>query len=387
MSLRMGYLWRALVVFQILGLLLGLSVWARAEGTEPEISATSAILVEASTGRVIWEKNADERRSPASMTKIMTCLLALERLKPDTDIIISPEAEHTEDVYLGFAAGELFKAREVEYAMMLLSDNGAAVALAEEMGGSVPAFAAMMNDKAEEIGMMSTHFVTPNGLTAEGHYSTARDMARLARYAMQVREFREIVGTGKRNVRWELPKGKILEAGNTNKLLGVYHGMTGIKTGWTEAAGGCLAASAERGGIELIAIVMNATTPDDRFTDARKLLDYGFGNVKLVKGLSKEKFRAYAWVSGGKTGRVPLRLASDINFLLLGGEDKSRYKVTYELEKVLHAAVKEGQRAGRAVITYDGKEYGSVDIVAASPVPAGFSFYGFMISLFEPFLK
>jgi len=387
MNVLTRHFFRAVVCIGSLCLLLGLPARGLAEGAEPEVSATSAILVEASTGRVIWEKNADEERSPASMTKIMTCLLALERLKPDTDIIISANAENTEDVYLGFSAGELFKAEEIEYGLMMLSDNGAAVALAEEMGGSLPGFAKLMNERAAELGMTRTHFVTPNGLTAEGHHSTARDMAKLACCAMQNKVFREIVGTKLRLVRWELPKNKALEAENTNKLLGAYQGMTGIKTGWTQAAGGCLAASAERRGIELIAIVMNAPTPDDRFVDARKILDYGFQNARLVTGISKERLRAYAWVSGGRTGRVPLRLASDINFLLLGGESKERYKVNYEIEKVLEAPVKAGQKAGRAVITYEGKEVGSVDIIADQAVPAGFSFYGFMISLFKPFLS
>lgn len=387
MNVLTRHFFRAVVCIGSLCLLLGLPARGLAEGAEPEVSATSAILVEASTGRVIWEKNADEERSPASMTKIMTCLLALERLKPDTDIIISANAENTEDVYLGFSAGELFRAEEIEYGLMMLSDNGAAVALAEEMGGSLPGFAKLMNERAAELGMTRTHFVTPNGLTAAGHHSTARDMAKLACCAMQNKAFREIVGTKLRLVRWELPKNKALEAENTNKLLGVYQGMTGIKTGWTQAAGGCLAASAERRGIELIAIVMNAPTPDDRFVDARKILDYGFQNARLVTGVSKERLRAYAWVSGGRTGRVPLRLASDINFLLLGGESKERYKVNYEIEKVLEAPVKAGQKAGRAVLTYDGKEVGSVDIVADQAVPAGFSFYGFMISLFKPFLS
>ena len=387
MNVLIRHIFPVLACLWVICLLLGCPARAAAEGTEPEVSATSAILVEASTGRVLWEKNADEERSPASMTKIMTCLLALERLKPDTEILISPAAEQTEDVYLGFGAGALFRAEELEYGLMLLSDNGAAVALAEEMGGSVSGFAKLMNEKARDLGMTSTHFVTPNGLTAPGHHSTARDMAKLACHAMQSEQFREIVGTKKRMVHWELPKGKALEAENSNKLLGVYQGMTGIKTGWTQAAGGCLAASAQREGIELIAVVMNAPTPDDRFVDARKILDYGFQNAKLIKGVSKERLRAYAWVSGGTTGRVPLRLASDINLLLLGGESKERYKVNYEIEKVMDAPVKAGQKAGRAVLTYDGREVGSVDILAEQAVPAGFSFYGFMISLFKPFLS
>ena len=383
MNVLTRHFFRAVVCIGSLCLLLGLPARGLAEGAEPEVSATSAILVEASTGRVIWEKNADEERSPASMTKIMTCLLALERLKPDTDIIISANAENTEDVYLGFSAGELFKAEEIEYGLMMLSDNGAAVALAEEMGGSLPGFAKLMNERAAELGMTRTHFVTPNGLTAEGHHSTARDMAKLACCAMQNKAFREIVGTKLRLVRWELPKNKALEAENTNKLLGAYQGMTGIKTGWTQAAGGCLAASARRGGLELIVIVMHAETPKDRFKDAEKLLDYGFEHTRLVRGVNKERFRGGVWVKDGREAKVDLHLAEDINFPLVDAEEKSNYKVVYDVKKVLAAPVKKGQKAGTAKLLYKGKQVGEVDILADKNVGQGSDILSWLVGVFE----
>lgn len=223
---------------------------------EPYIAAQSAILIEASTGRVIWEKQADDRHYPASMTKIMTALLGLDLISPHTEMFISPEAAATEDCPLGIRAGDCLTAEELLTGMMMVSDNGAAVAVAEQIDGSTAQFARRMNEKARELGMEHTHFSNPNGLTDPNHYSTARDMARLAKYAMENPSFRRMVSQRERMIRWTLPRNGHLLVLNTNKLLGSYGGMTGIKTGWTNAAGGCLAASARRNGVELIAVLM-----------------------------------------------------------------------------------------------------------------------------------
>lgn len=370
-------------------LMLVLTQGMLAEAQEDiKLSADAAILIEASTGRVIWEKNADERRYPASMTKMMTGLLALENLSPDTEVLISARAAGTEDVPMDLEAGELLPADDLINGMLMLSDNGAAVALAEQIGGSVYSFAEMMNAKAEKLGMEDTHFVNPNGLTAEGHYSTARDMAKLARHVMQVEKFREIVLQQKRLLRWSVPKNRMMMAESTNELLGKYEGMTGIKTGWTQAAGGCLAASAKRGGVELIAVVMHAETPKDRFTDAEKLLDYGFQHTRLVRGVNKDRFRGKAWVKNGREARVELQLADDINYPLIDGEDKSRYKVVYESQPVLEAPVKKGEPVGRAKILYQGQQVGEVDILADGNVGAGGSLLSWLVGVFEPlFMK
>ena len=240
---RLGLVWLPLFLFLFF---LPLPAAHAAEG-EPVITADSAILIDGSTGRVIWAKNPDEQRYPASMTKMMTCLLALQSLRMHELVPISANAAGTEDTPLGIMAGEALEADELINGMMLESDNGAAVALAEKISGSVPAFTDRMNAKAAEIGMKHTHFHNPNGLTDPEHYSTARDMAMLARYAMEQPNFRAIVNQPKRVIRWEVPKAKFLVATNTNELLTSYAGMTGIKTGWTQAAGGCLAASARPG--------------------------------------------------------------------------------------------------------------------------------------------
>ena len=338
----------------------------------PTISAASAIVVEASTGRVIYEKNADERHYPASMTKMMTCLLALDTLGRHQDVIISPRAAQTEDATLEESAGDVFSADELIRGMMLVSDNGAAVALAEACSGSVDRFVAQMNDEAARLGMTDTHFANPNGLTHPEHYSTARDMAKLARHAMTERAFRDIVDTVEAPVRWTLPKGKVRMVENTNELLGHYDGMNGIKTGWTSAAGGCLAASAKRGDLELIAIVMQSETPKARFTDARKLLDYGFSQTKLKRGISRDRLKKSIWVRGGKQATVAVHPVEDVNYPLIGGEDIRHYTVTYDLPKIIAAPIKEGQIVGKLILNYDGQPVGSVDL-AAEKTDAGMS--------------
>ena len=354
---------------------------ALAETPEPVITAESAILIEASTGRVIYEKQADKRLYPASMTKMMTCLLAERALGARHDVIISQNAAETEDIPLEFAQNDVFLSGELIRGMMLASDNGAAVALAEASAGSVADFVAQMNSEAKKIGMTDTHFANPNGLTNPDHYSTAADMAKLARYAMQEKSFREIVGTAQAVIHWELPRGETRLEKNTNELLTTYSGATGIKTGWTEAAGGCLAASARRGGLELICIVMKSATPADRFQDARKILDYGFAETKLVQGIKKENFRKSIWVKGGKQGKTALHPVTDVNFPLIHGEDAKGYTIRYDLPKILPAPLKKNEPVGQMVLQYDGKEVGRVDMVV-DPVEQGTSFSSLMVGIF-----
>lgn len=352
---------------------------------EPQITAQAAILIEASTGRVIWEKNADVEHYPASTTKMMTGILGLENIGPHTEVFISPNASGTEDCFLDIRAGERLTAEELITGMLMVSDNGAAVAIAEQIDGSVPAFAERMNAKAKELGMTNTHFENPNGLPNPKHHSTVRDMAKLAKYAMENPKFREIVGTKNRRIQWAFPAKKQLQVENTNKLLGKYSGMTGIKTGWTGASGGCLAASAKRNGVELIVVLMKTPTPDDRFRDAEKILDYGFNHVRMVKGISKERVSQNVWVKDGKEASTTAHLVSDIDYPLINNESPEKYSVSYDIPRVVAAPVKEGEIIGKAIIKYDGQSVGSVDI-AADKVNKGSSFGSWLVGIFEGLL-
>ena len=233
-------------------------VWAA-----PNVQAESAILINARTGSVIYEKNADTRRSPASLTKVMTCILGLEEKGLDSIFNISMAAAATEYSDLGMKGGEKMRSGELMRGMMMESDNGAAVVVAQNVSGNILKFADRMNAKAKELGCRKTHFSNPHGLTAKWHYTTARDMAKIAAYAMKNPDFRNIVSSKSSVIHWASPSGKTYKADNTNRLLSFYTGANGIKTGWTSAAKGCLAASAKR-------------NDNSRFADARSMLDYGF---------------------------------------------------------------------------------------------------------------
>ena len=261
------------ILIRLLALLfLSLSALTASAAEAPALTADAAILIDAGTGRVLYEKNADKREYPASMTKMMTCILALEKGNPLKTIAVSANAANVESTEL--YGGEWIHLGDLTYQMMLISDNGAATAIAEAIGGNVNHFAAMMNEKARAIGAERTHFVNANGMPDENHYSTARDMAKIAQYGLRNKDFRQIVSTKSKQVHYERPN-KNLPCTNTNHLLFTYDGAIGVKTGYTRAAQGCLAAAATRNGRTLIAVIMHAGW-DSRFTEAAALLDHGF---------------------------------------------------------------------------------------------------------------
>ena len=260
--------------------------------SEGHLTASSVILIEADTGRVIFEKNPDQRMYPASTTKILTVWLALtmgESLEYglETKLPLSENAVNLapDESSAKFAAGENVRLIDLCYAAILVSGNDAATAIAEGLGGSVESFAGMMNQAAMSFGCYNTHFVNANGLHDENHYTTARDLATLSRIAMQNEDFRTIVSTPS----YTLPKDNIYRArsiinGNNfvaeskdeNKKNRYYPDSTGIKTGTTSAAGNCLVASATRDGVSLIAVVLGSTSDTSRYEDAIKLMNYGF---------------------------------------------------------------------------------------------------------------
>ena len=370
----------------IISFLFILSPSAQARQKNLEISADSAILIEATTGRVIYEKNADERRPPASMTKMMTCILGLEYLTPEDRIKISQEAAYTEDSELMLQEGDLIEAGELLRGMMLVSDNGGAVAIGEAVSGNIYDFSRLMNDKAREIGCTDTNFENPNGLPNDIHLSTARDMAKISMYCLQNWDFRDIVSTQRETIHWLQPANHSLKVENTNKLLGTYKGTTGLKTGWTNAAGGCLAASAKRGEVELIAIVMHSEDTVTRFQDAQALLDYGFERVTSIYGINKDNVEKKIFVRGGEQATLEVGLADDLNYPLLRDEYRQNLTVEYDLPKVVDGGIKIGDTVGTAQLKYNGKVVASVPFVAKENVEEGFSFASAIVSLTEPFI-
>ena len=282
-----------LVIILTFAMFLG-SAFA-APAYDGEVEPNAVMLLDATTGEVLYEKNADERIYPASTTKILTCIVALENGNLDDVVTVGPEGDWSGSGYslMGIKNGQQLPLRELIYGMMLISGNDAAAAIAVHIGGSLEGFADMMNEKAQELGMTGSHFITPHGVDTEGHYVTARDMATLARYAMQNEQFMEIVGSAS----YDFPSMNFTEEKqkqNTNKLLlsdvpegdtnYYYEYTTGIKTGATPKAKRCVVSSAEKDGMKLLCLIFGDETDDgtERWPLAKSLFEYGFNNYETV---------------------------------------------------------------------------------------------------------
>jgi serine-type D-Ala-D-Ala carboxypeptidase (penicillin-binding protein 5/6) len=237
-----------------------------------KVTAPSAILVDGTTGKVLWAKRAQVRRPIASTTKIMTALVAMERLAPRSLVLVDRSVTRVHPIKEGLRVGERVEAWKLLYGLLLYSGNDDAVALAVAAGGTRAGFVALMNEKAQALGLRHTHFRGPSGLIDRDNYSTAWDLAALTRYALWNSRFRAIVRTRVKHVPWSPPVAEKTYV-NKNHLLGAYPGADGVKTGWTTLAKHCLVASARRHGTHLIAVLLGA---DDSYADAKKLLDFGF---------------------------------------------------------------------------------------------------------------
>lgn len=350
------------------------------------VTANAYAVVEASTGRLLAEKNGDVQMYPASTTKIMTATLALEHGSLTQMVMVSPRAAGVEDTNL--RAGDVLTVDNLLRLMLWRSDNGAAMAIAEHTAGSVEDFATQMNQKAKDLGMKHTHFTNPSGLPDPNHYTCAEDLAKLARYAMQRADFREYVATQKGEVHWLQPQNRGGTFENSNELLKTYAGADGVKTGYTHAAGGCLVASARRDGMELIAVVLHANGADngekERFTDAAKLLDAGFQNTKLVALGKLQAEPQRIWVRGGEAGRVNVAPEEDVRHVpLQTGETLTDCETRYDLPRITTAPITKGTRIGDWILLVKGKEILRVPIVATEDVPQGWSLLGMIASFFD----
>lgn len=245
----------------------------------PQTQAEAAVLMVADTREVLFDKRPYAMMYPASTTKIMTLITALEKGDPSSIVTVSPSAAECEGSSLELKAGEQFTLRDGLYGMMLVSGNDSAEAIAESVGGSIPSFVDMMNDEAEKIGALHTRFSNPHGLPDPfEHFTTAHDLALITAYGMKNSDFAKIVSTREYDVK--LLNGTQKHVTNTNKFLKSYPGGNGVKTGYTEDAGDCLVAGAKRNGVQLIVVILN---DDNRWDDAIKLLDYGFERIAQSK--------------------------------------------------------------------------------------------------------
>lgn len=339
-----------------LAAMLAAAILATPALAAPATGAHSAILIHADTGEVLYEHNADDRMLIASTTKIMTAIVVLENCALDEEVEVDSRSAGAEGSSMYLKAGERYTVEDLLYGLMLVSGNDAALALAIHTAGSVEGFARLMNEKARELGMTGSHFENPHGLDAEGHYSTARDMAVLAAHCMANEDFARIVST-----RHAVVAGQDIY--NHNKLLGMYDGCIGVKTGYTMAAGRTLVTCAERDGARYICVTL---CDRDDWADHASLYDWAFENYEYVKAVDSDtRFRVSAVNGGGQY--APVRAEHD-GFALL--ETGAEYEVRLELPPFVVCPVREGESAGRAIVTSDGETVCEVPLVYAGDMPA-----------------
>ena len=360
----------------IIALITTISCFRTSAESGPSVSAPSALLMEQSTGKVLFEKNADEKRAPASVTKIMTLLLIMEALEEgviawDTPISVSSAAAGMGGSQVYLKEGETMTVEEMIKCIAVVSANDCCVAMAEHLSGSVASFIEEMNIRAKELGMENTRFNSCTGLDTEEHYTTARDIALMSRELMQHEQIQNYTTIWMDSVR-----NGSFSLSNTNKLVRYYEGATGLKTGYTSSAGYCLSATATRDGLSLIAVVLGAESSSNRFDDAKALLNHGFskyslyceqpqlpGPVNVVKGTEKTV--------------APIPSEAPLFLIPKGSEKDITYRI--DLPETVHAPVDPKQRLGRIDYLLNGEIIGSIDLLAEKEVP----FIGFWQLFFQ----
>lgn len=350
---------KRLAIVLLLALIISLAIYlvsedvidalTQCETSPPMVSAESAVVIELQSGRVLYEKNAEEKEYPASITKIMTALLAVENKSLDTMVKVTDAAIGVEGSSIYLEQGETLSLGDLVYGLMLRSGNDAAIAIAVEVGGSVEGFVEMMNERAIEIGAVNTHFVNPNGLHDDNHYTTAKDMAMISREAMKNQDFRDVAGakdwTAKRG------EGKYNYFYNKNKVVHQYEGGTGIKIGYTKTAGRTLVASSTKNGMELICVVLNAP---NWFNDTYQLMDYCYDNYQPIKIVQGQRVINSVKIVEGVKGFAYIGTKEDILCPSPKGKD-CELSIAYHLPKVTEAPVDRWQQAGKIDVYCEGE--------------------------------
>jgi serine-type D-Ala-D-Ala carboxypeptidase (penicillin-binding protein 5/6) len=341
----------------------------------PQVSAPTAILIDSETGRVLYEKNADTKMYPASTTKVMTALLASNYKDLDEQVTASQNVVNIErgssQIYLN--PGEILTMKQLLYALMLPSANDAAIAIAEHIGGSIDGFATLMNEKAQSLGAVNTHFVNPNGLHDDNHYTTARDLSMIAREGMKNPIFREIVSTYQYVIP---PTNKQVERNyltNGNKLISKvnnkykYEYAIGIKTGYTTKSQHCLVGGAKKDNLELISVVLG-DSKEFMYPDSIALFEYGFANFKKLEILKKDMIVTTTEV---KNGDRKLNLLASEDYLLTGKEEELeaiQKTMVITLKEDIEAPVKKGDVIGTVSYSIDNHKQKSIELLAEEDV-------------------
>lgn len=342
------------------------------EGTPVEITSPSAILVEADTGTVIFEKGADIRRQVASVTKLMTLLIVLEELQAgrvalEDEITVSKAAAAQIGSQALLDAGAVYPLGDLLRATIISSGNDAACALAEHIAGTEEGFVELMNRRAQELGLEDTLYRNCTGLPAEGSYTTARDVARLscevARYPAYFNYAAVWMDTLKH------PSGRVTDLTNTNRLVRFYPGCDGLKTGSADVSKYCLSATAQKDGLRLIAVVLGSAASQRRFDEARAMMDYGFATYRRVQILRKgELLGKQVPVKLGSAEQVEAAVGTGLTMLLKAGQEKL-LSLEVELPQEIHAPVMAGDTLGMVRVLLSGKVIARLPAVAASDVP------------------
>lgn len=343
------------------------------ESTPPmELTASSAMLLEADTGAVIFEQNADERRQVASITKLMTLLLCMEDLEsgavhPEDSVTISQNAAAQIGSQALLDAGSVYTLETLLHATIIASANDAACALAEHLCGSEEAFAQRMNQRAEELGMQDTRYTNATGLPDDSQYTTARDVSILCRQVCRHPQYFQHASVWMDTLTH--PSGRTTDLTNTNRLVRFYDGCDGLKTGSSDASRYCLCATAEKDGLRLIAIVLGVPVSQTRFNEARAMLDYGFQNYKRVTLLQKGDLLGSAVpVRLGLSDQVQAAAGSGISMLLRTGQEK-QLSIQVELPPEVTAPIAAGDALGVVRVRLGDSVIAKTAAVAASDVP------------------
>ncbi len=337
------------------------------------LSAKSAVLMEAETGRILYEKNANTRMPMASTTKIMTALLALESGDINARVTVSQNAASQEGSSMYLKSGETLSLGQLVEGLMLASGNDAAVAIAEHLAGSVDAFAEKMTARAKTMGCQNTHFKNPNGLPDAEHFTTATELAEITRQALRNEEFCRIVSQKTANV-----GGRVLS--NHNKLLSMYEGAIGVKTGFTKASGRTLVSAAERAGVRLVAVTLSA--PDD-WNDHIKMLDEGFSKVEKKTILQKGDWAGEISVLDAEKEKINTKYESDFAWPVL---ETDTTEIKMQVKKEVNAPVLQEENVGVAEVFINGEKAGEVDILASEsaekkPVPTFWDRLWFVVEM------
>lgn len=346
------------------------SAFAKQDGkrtSELAHEAKSAVLIERDTGKVLYNKNSNERLAPASMTKIMTMLLIMEaldkgKIKMSDKVRTSEHAASMGGSQIFLEPGEEMTVKEMLKGIAIASGNDASVAMAEFISGSEEEFVKKMNKKAKELGLKNTSFKNPTGLTEEGHYSSAYDMAIMAKELLKYESITKFTGTYEDYLRENTDKKFWLV--NTNRLIKFYPGVDGVKTGYTGEAKYCLTASAKKGNMRAIAVVFGASTPKERNAQVTKMLDFAFSQYETHPLYKRNQTVAKVKVKKGKQKFIELTTSEPISILTKKGEDMNDVKKEIKMKDNISAPIQKGQELGTLVLKKDG------EVLAESPVAA-----------------